>query len=436
MDAPKMNEDILEKFRDDLVQSVDENNKVKLIDFKSPSAFLPHISSTYEALGFPFTLKQWLDLFEADYDEKLKVSRTSRYDFFGKGVGIRTANKFIAWLKKIPVPFVELANKKVMAKVIRSNKVGSNAGAWFSAVNSFNIAYKCSCTDKEHEFEPVFAFIIARGNEEVSFLKKTRNAIKVNAIDKKNFKTAWELQKPIWLECSKVPSSVLITFDKYAENLALAPRDLSEQQTLECIETYCYLCLDFYLELITHYEIGCRFYCCGDSEKTRNELGMISAAISAYATDDNVKTCFDGLLLMFKNTASTISGETSYRKLASFIDIDEVSLSEYGESLTDKQYKQLKDWRRGLNLPSTNKLTSFLNHLDEYTESSSGNLTMIMCRVVMGLDKMIQGMLLQCQRDNCSPANVEPIIKRVLANITDYYNANLQIHLRRIDKAS
>jgi 5-methylcytosine-specific restriction endonuclease McrBC regulatory subunit McrC len=89
----KQNDAILDKFHDDLKESADKENKVKINDLKSPSFYLPPISKVSSVLGFITNQKQFIDIFEATYDTPLNISRTSKYAFFKQGVGLRTANK-------------------------------------------------------------------------------------------------------------------------------------------------------------------------------------------------------------------------------------------------------------------------------------------------------------------------------------------------------
>jgi len=419
----KQDDTALDNLHEILKQSADGNNKIRINEFKSPSFYLPAIGNTSELLDFPSTQKQLLDLFETAYETPLNISRTSKFEFFNKGVGLRTVGKIIGWFKTLPLPFDQLATKRLMAKVIRSNKVGSNAGNWFSAIKNFEAGFQNTSESKEHELGPLFDFILHRCNTDIKFLTLIRQQIKKDKIDTTDVAGAWKLQQPLWSDNSKVPDSALQTFEQHAEKLAVQPKSLTKQQTLDIAESYCHLCLDFYLEAITHYEIGCRFYYGKDPEKQKKELGMITKAILAYATDDNIKTCFDGMLTELKEVTSELVNETSYRKLASFIEIDE---EEPGESLEDKQYKQLKDWRNGRNLPSGKKLITFLQNLDEYIDTNSGFVTFLMCRIAMGMDKLVNGVLTQSAGDNCNSDDVEIIIKKVLARIPEYYMTNLK----------
>ncbi len=424
------NDTILDKFFDDLKDNVDEHNKVKINEFNSPSFYLPPLSKIFALIGFVQNQKQLIDLCEATYEKPLKISRTSKYDFFNKGVGLRTASKIISWLKIIPLPFEQLATKRMMAKLTRSGRAGSNAGSWLSGISSFEAGYKDSRNKNKHEFTTLFSFIEQRCNTEVDLLLRAKADIKSGELNRDDIAAVWQAQQPLWENNPCIPSQVI---ENFAELMKLHQQkvSLSEQQTLSLIESYLYLYFDFFIEVITHYEVGCRILYGQNEEKIKNELGMITKAIHAFATQENIKTCFAGMLQEFKDALSESVGETGYRKLATFIEIEESELNVSGESMEDKQYKQLKDWRNGENLPSGDKLTAFLQNLDTYAKTDSGLLTFDMCRVTMAMDKLTNELLNQTKNDNCSRGDVGVVIKKVLSNIPDYYRKNLKTELEK-----
>jgi len=427
LDILNQNAPILDKFHEDLKDSTDKQNKVKINDFKSPSFYLPPISKVHELLGFITNQKQLIDWLESSYKAPLKISNTSKYAFFKQGIGLRTASKIISWLRIIPFPWKELANKKVMAKIIRSNRAGSNAGGWFSTINGF----KASNYGKTaHEFTLLFNFIEQRCNTEVDLLLRVKEDVKAGKLTSDDIAAAWKAQQPLWENNPYIPQDII---ENFAELMLLHKQGqkLSEQQTLYFIEYYLYLYFDFFIEAVTYYEVGCHIYYGRKKEKIENDLGMITKAINAYATQEDIKTCFAGMLKEFKDALSELVGDTSYRKLASFIEINEDEHSEFGESIEDKQYKQLKDWRNGKNLPSGKKLTAYLKKLDEYADTDSGFITFDMCRITMGVDKLVSDVLAQTKNENCNQADVEVTIKKVLANIPDYYHANLKTELEK-----
>jgi hypothetical protein len=426
------NDIVLDKFHEELKSSADDNNKVKINEFKSPSFYLPTLASVNDFLGFPSTQKQLIDLLETTYETPLDVKRSSRYGLFGKGVGLRTVSKIITWCKKLPLPFETMMTKRLMVKIERSRKAGSNAGHWLSAMQNFDVSFKFAGGSGEDEFTALLEFLEYRCNTEVDLLLELKQKVKAGKLKATDLAEAWKAQQPLWENNPRIPTRVTDDFVQIAL-LHSQQKSLTEQQTLTIIESYCYLCFDFYLEAITHYEVGCRLYYGKNKEKLENELGMITKAIYAYATDDAITTCFDGMLTELKNVASELVSETSYRKLASFIEIEEVQSGDYGESLADKQSNQLNRWRRGEDLPGAKKLTSFLQNLDDYADTSSGFVTFLMCRITMGMDKLVNEVLVQGRRENCNQADVKKVIKNVLAAMPEYYKVNLK---KQLDKES
>jgi hypothetical protein len=428
----KNNDIVLDQFHEDLKNTADGNNKVKMTDFKSPSFYLPPISEVYALLGFITNQKQLIDLLENTYDTQLNVSRTNKYAFFKQGVGLRTVSKIIGWLKLIPFPFEQLASKKVMVKVNRAIKAGSNAASWCAGVNSFQVGFKRS-GQTDHEFTFLFNFIEQRCNTEVDLLLNIKEDVKAGKLSSGDIAAAWKAQYPLWENNPYIPSNIIKDF---VELLVLHQqgKKLNEEQTLSFIESYIYLYFDFFLEAVIHYEVGCRIYYGKSKDKIKNELGMITKAIYAYATQDEVKSCFAGLLKEFKDFLSETIEETGYRKLATFIELEGSENNNSGESVVNKQYNQLKDWRNGVNLPSNEKLMAFLSNLDKFAGASSGYVTFDMCKVTMGVDKLVNELLVQTQKENCNQAEVELIIKKVLANIPSYYKANLEAGLEEYNQ--
>jgi hypothetical protein len=430
VNTTNQNDAVLDKFHEELKSIADTNNKVRINEFKSSSFYLPTLASVNEFLGFPSTQKQLLDLLETTYETPLDVKRSSRYGLFGKGVGLRTVSKIITWCKKLPLPFETMMTKRLMVKIERSRKAGSNAGHWLSAMQNFEAGFKFAGGSGEDEFTALLGFLEYRCNTEVDLLLELKQKVKAGKLKATDLAEAWKAQQPLWENNPRIPTRVTDDFVQIAL-LHSQQKSLTEQQTLTIIESYCYLCFDFYLEAITHYEVGCRLYYGKNKEKLENELGMITKAIYAYATDDAITTCFDGMLTELKNVASELVGETSYRKLASFIEIEEDKSIACDESLADKQYGQLKDWRNGKSRPSNAKLITFLQNLDRHVGGDNSSITSLMCRITMGMDKLVNEVLAQSKRDNCNQADVKKIIKNVLAAMPEYYRANLK---KQLDK--
>jgi hypothetical protein len=312
-----------------------------------------------------------------------------------------------------------------MVKLRRSHKTGSNAGDWLSFIEGFEFE-----TD-EHLLATLLGFIEYRCNTKMNLKLDARQKVEADEL-KQNDLNVWRHMQPLWVNSPGFTQDIIDNFEQKLK-LDSQQKSLSEPQLLAYIESYCYLYFDFYLEVITHYEVGCRFYFNEDQEKKKTDLGIITKAILSYAADDEVKTCFGGMLKELKDVGTELVGKTSYRKLASFIEIEEDKSIACDESLADKQYGQLKDWRNGKSLPNNAKLITFLQSFDEYIDSDSGFITFVMCRITMGVDKLVNEFLVQSKRENCNQADVEVIIKNVLAAMPEYYKANLK---KQLDKKS
>lgn len=422
-DILEQNDAILDKFHEDLKDSANEQNKVSINTYKSPSFYLPPIDNVIELLGFPLSQKKWIDFIEASYKSPLKVARTSRYKFFNEGVGLKTVSKIVVWLKKLPIPLEQILNKRLMVKLRRSHKTGSNAGDWLSFLRGFELE------TPEQLFTTLFDFIEHRCDTEMNLKLAARLKVKSGEL-KQNDLNAWRLMQSLWANSPSFTQDIIDNFELKLR-LDSQKKSLSEPQWLAYLESYCYLYFDFYLEVITHYEIGCRFYFNEDQDKRKTDLGIITKSIFAYATDEEVKTCFGGLLKEFKGVGTELVGETSFRKLASFIEIEEEQSTNLGVTLEEKQHNQFKDWRNGKSLPSNLKLTTFLCNFDKYIDSDSGFITFVMCRISMGIDKLINEFIVHTASDNCAQADIEAAIKKVLANMPDYYQANLKTELEK-----
>ena len=420
------NDTILDQFSEDLKSYADEHNKIKANNPQFTSLYLPSISKIYSLLGFISNEKQILDLFEDIYEVPLEISRTNKYDLFNKGVGLSTAGKVTNWLKKTPLPLEELVNERKEFKNIMSQLVGSNASNWLSAIRIMKLDFKDSYHGVEGVFSSLFRFVEQRSKSDFNFSLIIWANIEAGKLNSDNIVDVWKLEQSRWKKTQciiKHASKRVVKFMLLQQKKAA----LSEQQVLYFLESSLYLELDFFMEAITAYEVGHRIHFATNKEEIEslNTPGSITHAINAYATQEDIKTCFGGLLQEFKDISPDLVAETSYRKLASFIEIEESETNLSGESIENKQYKQLKDWRNGKNLPSNKKLMAFLKNLDEYANIDSGIFSFFMCKITMGVDKLVNEILADTKNEACSQVDIKVAIKKVLANIPDYYISNL-----------
>lgn len=433
------NGDILDNFYEDLVSSLEDQNKVQLHILDSPSLYLPSLGKVSGLLGSTLNQKRVIDSLESYHSKPLSVSKGSRYALFKKGVSERTARKLLDWLKGIPLDWKELFNKRLMVKINRSAKVNSNASEWFPVINAFHMGIRQAGGNEEGaELTQLFNFIERRCNTEVELLLGIKKDIEDGKLSRDDTSAIFNILESFWRANSRLSSCSLESLAN-ASRLFQQKEKLTKQQTMEVFKDYAYLYFDFYLDAITHYDIGFRMVNCTDTQ-LRNDLGILTRSIFAYTQENDIETCFAALLEEFKTNITKEVGDIGYRKLASFIEIKESAPSEFGESKADKQYKQLKDWRKGRNLPSNEKLSTFLENLseyfltnleipDEYIQIGTGPSTFEMSRMVIGVDKLRGELLKACEKDKLPRDDVEIVIKKVLSNIPDYYRVNLKREL-------
>lgn len=411
-----------EQLEEELFNSADSNNKIKFKDEKPPYYFLPPLQDFLELLNLPHTQKQLLDLAESAFGINSKISRSSKFAIFRNGVGKRVISKLLGFYKNLPILFDDVFTPKNLNKVDKSAKVGSNAVYWLSAIPFYKLSAPNDEADKE--LEPLFIFIEKRCSTEVRFLESVRAKIKNGEIDREDTVVIYKYISDFWIKETKVPEHAI----NMLGNIVKSPDRLkkpSKEDTLSAIESYCFMNLDFYLEAITYFEIGVRYEYGNDPQNLKNEIGTITRSIYAFATNESISTCFEAMLIEYKKILTDLVGETGFRDLARFIDINELENADLSESLDDRQYTQLKRWRNGKDIPSNERLAAFLDKLDEYANVDSGYVLKMAFRIALGVDKLVGKIISATAFDNCEPHEVEAIIKKVLSRVPIYYESNI-----------
>ncbi|WP_024611682.1 hypothetical protein [Pseudoalteromonas sp. TB64] len=412
----------LEQFEEELFNSADSNNKIKIKEEKSGYYFLPPLQDSLELLNLPHTQKQLLDLAESVFETSSKIGRSSKFALFRGGVSPRVISKLVDFYKNLPIPFDTIFTTENLNKIDKSAKVGSNAVNWLFAIPSYKLSAPNDESDKE--LKPLFHFIEKRCETEATFVESFREKIKNGDIDREDTVAIYKHANVFWISETKVPKHAIRTLGnivKYPERL----KKPTKEDTLSVIESYCFMNLDFYLEAITYFEIGLRYEYGNDPQNLKNELGTITRSIYAFATNNNINTCFEALLIEYKKILTDLVGKTGFRDLARFIDINELENADLSESLDDRKYTQLKRWRNGKDVPSNERLAMFLDRIDEYANVDSGYVLKMAFRIALGVDKLVGKIVSDTAFDNCEPHEVEAIIKKVLSEIPTYYESNI-----------
>lgn len=95
------------------------------------------------------------------------------------------------------------------------------------------------------------------------------------------------------------------------------------------------------------------------------------------------------MLKQFKNILSANGLELGWRKLASYININESGEGKTGVQREEKQYNQLKDWRNNSKLPSDEKFRAFVEAAVEPLGSYDIEHFLIYARIARGIDLLV-----------------------------------------------
>jgi len=169
-----------------------------------------------------------------------------------------------------------MMTKRLMVKIVRSRKAGSNAGDWLSFIQGVETESEKSSLPIENPFTPLFDFIEHRCDTELNLKLVARKKVKAGELKPTDL-NAWQCMQSLWTNSPGFSAQINENFEQKLR-LNNQQKDLTEQQTLAFIESYCYLCFDFYLEAITHFEVGFSFYSGKNKEKYENDLGNLRSA--------------------------------------------------------------------------------------------------------------------------------------------------------------
>jgi hypothetical protein len=377
---------------------------------KSPkfsSLFLPSPQEITELLGLPNNAVKLFPLLEEQYGYKLNISRSSRAELDKNGVAKPTVNKLYRWVSNLPIPFKKIIDLPMFLKVFRAMRKNSNAGLWYSIMKGLR------SSSHDSELVTVCDFIEERANADYQMVKTIKSQIKLGLIDKNDGNAAWHIQLATWHESSLVPSDQLEFYSRYPK----APDDPMFQQEEginALLEAVYHLHFDFYLAAIASFEIGLVLYDDRnyDHIDVDNYTGLFSSVINTWVIEDKKTMCFEAMLAEFKKLLG--KDGIGWRELSCFISIDDSGDS--GESLKDRQYNRLKDWRRGVNMPSDIKLRQFAEAALESVGDYSPEAILIYFRISRALDLFVTKHLQMAQYHNAAQ-----IIEKVIAHYPRYF---------------
>jgi hypothetical protein len=394
-----------------------KDNKYVFKQIHFNSVYLPPLNEVTQLLHLPLNTNNIINHVQSFYGEELPVSKSSISQLTNQGVGKSTFKKIEAWFTSLSPKVMQIFNLKLFKKISKAVKVGSNASIYFSCAYGFNCSKKSNNND--NELNVLLDWLEERSNADYLMMREIYSKTKSKSIDKKNPKDIWQLQKPYWQSHSLVPNVQFTILDEFF-NSDKKRDSYTIENILAAAEATCYLTFDFYLSAIANYEVGLHSYYQRLDERYNPKKGssFFTNVLNTLIESDESNGCFDSVLIELRELVSPKEKPMPWRKLASFIPLEK-SQSDYtesGESLNDRQYKQLKDWRNGKNLPSFLRLEKFINTIF----ASHGNydsLAMLMYfRISRGIDAKIQKCFEQTQSEK-----MIPVFKTVIAQYPSYF---------------
>jgi hypothetical protein len=387
------------------------HGKYVLNSINFQSVFLPSPADICQLLGFPDNVVKMIPFAEDHHGIPLNVGRSSRAEMTGSGVAKQTMDKLSHWMRLLPIPMKRLIHIPTMLKTYRAMRVGSNAGLWYSVSNGLRLS------NHDSELITLFDFIDVRAEVDYQMVKDIKYQIREKIIDKNDLHAVWQAQLTTWQEYSLVPAEQLACYSLYAASPD-NPVFKAEQEGTEVLKAVFHLIFDFYFSAIAHFELGLSLYYmrCGIKDVSEPHSSLFSSAIHTFAVSDERGTCFGAMLNELRTILAKNELDSSWRALASYIDIEESG--ECMETLNNKQYRQLKDWRNGKNMPSANKLRQFVSNFISALGGSEFevDIVLIYLRIASGINTLITRFIVQAKDER-----VFLIIAEVLTEYPRYF---------------
>jgi hypothetical protein len=421
---------------------LDENGKITFKPISKKNLYLPPITSVLIDLGFKASLQNLVQYASDEFNKPASLSKSSIRNISKKGISVKSANKLVTWLREImPTSFEKsLIKKSLSFKLMRVAITGSTSSEWLPAINGLETSMeKDGLSDL---CKPLFNFLKVRCETEASILRSARRDIKSGKLDPNDLKMTWERYITAWSLHSLVPKEQLDSMTSFiGETRKIA--DIKEKDETPIILPTMYLTYDFYLDFIAHYEVSFLMYMNTYVKKVpalkskkliltksiENYVAPLEAANNEASSSDShnthsPRTLFGSMLKVLKDEMEELKSNENqgsndgWRKLASFIEIE---TKDSLEPLAQRQYDQLKLWRKGKDTPGFKSLNIFISNYLKYVEKS-GNEEIEMCfRIMLMLDR-IESRMLATVKDK--PA-AKDHIKTVLAQYSSYYHTCL-----------
>lgn len=433
--APSNDADLLALLEASSEEMRREKSKFRLKNFGVESIFLPSLDASIEYI-FGMSFKQILEATEKRSGCTIPINRSSWFDMFNRGVGYPTAKKFINWIKPSYAAFFSRCDALSRSMLNRGIRARSSAGHWLCFVGGMRASVAYQQQEFAAEYQPQFDFILQRCDADIAMFSKIRGLIDSGEVAKQDAVAIMRLMLPYWQKYSLVPKDELLAYQN-ALVLHASGKLIGEEAIAALLSSYCYLYLDFYLNLFASYEVGCALTYRNDQSDLTSKKGLLCRSLTRFLLniDDESKTstCFGELLEEVRDAISKNFGELSIRQMARHIPIKSDLSNPSAETDSDRCYNTLKAWRKGKDVPSREVLEKFFANLTEKIGPGHNEQLILMCNMAIGLDKMRKNWAQQLSTAK-ELKNTAPLVKvfsEVIGRYDTYYLHHLQLQLNK-----
>lgn len=391
--------------------------------------FLPPPDAVLQLFGISNPTLFGIEVAEQDLNLPLDIKSSSRHKLTTSGVGLPSVKKMYHWTRELFSRVVKDSSVFNEHAIAQSALVSSNALGWYSLLNNSEDMKRANTAVDFDAFKPLLSFLIHRCKVDVECFEHIKQQVDKQGIENMTLSEKLQLQAPLWLEHSKVEHSTWQTLSSLLLQHEQQPITDKESDLL-VFRYLARLQLDFYLEATAHYEVGNILSTTTDANLVLQPNGLLTKGILFYIHGE-AKNCFDGFLHELVRVYSIkLGSKCQWRQLASYIDIDESG--ECAETINDKQYRQLKDWRNNQNMPSANKLHQFFTNLAGTDDIDSFVVVLLYAHITIAIDKLLTEIKAPFVNFRHSDDDLNLVLKAELSRYAEYYLRCIERELPKV----
>ncbi|MBP2699133.1 hypothetical protein [Photobacterium lucens] len=407
---------------------ITKDNKFKVEDGRN-NQFLPPVKEIYAFLNIKHDAKTWYQLVRQQDASIPEISPSSLDNIHRHGVGKRIFLKLTKAMKKSSNVLLNFMLPNKYPLVDRALAVNSNASGWLGLLLMYQELQNDSDVNQQEllHYKKLVDFVSQRCEQEIVFYeenKKKFHAGETYFSDKQQY---WEKRlHSFYQQYTQLDEPILITVEQILQDIDV--QALTKSQKVELIENVYKFEFDFLLNCIACYDIGYLevnnvLSVDADNKPVHSAICRI---MDRYTQPDNNETCFHSCWEVIRCILDENDIDVSNRQLASFIPINQKEGTV--ETLKDAQYNVLKKWFKQQDLPSAEKLRSFVDAFSESINFAWRNHLLLLSKMALGVDALLVGEIKRIEREFGSDIDVTAIWKRVFSQYTQYYQYHCHQH--------